>query len=722
MIGTIALYLGFFSAIAAGVIFFLQSQNRYKKIETTPIMVWYFHVIAVAVGSFYLLHALLTHKFELVYVFNHTGLSLPTKYLVSAFWAGQEGSLLFWALCSSFIGLILIHRKYRLLAPLMTLFSMGQSFLLLFLILESPFTLQAVTPADGLGLNSLLMDPWMVIHPPIIFIGYALFMAPCVFAMAALWKKDFHEWFLQALPWACAAWLFLGVGIIVGGAWAYRVLGWGGYWGWDPVENASLIPWLTGGALVHGLLLQRQKPYLLRTNMFMAVTTFLLIIFATFLVRSGVMAGFSVHAFTKTALSFYLLLFLLCYALIGYGLLILRLRDIPVALRVDGYLSKGGSFSLTIFMLVISAALILVGTLSPLITGIFGVPSSVDETFYLKSNAPLMLLLFLLLAFCPVLEWKSRNLYELLSRFRAAAVVFPVGVIIGYWLGVKSVFHLVFIGVIALAMTINGVELARRIGKGLKFCGGYLAHLGLALMFIGIVGSMGYTQSQLLYLHQAEPAFAFGYEFTYLGHSQQEGEKTFNISVNRTNENFVIKPRMYLAGSMPRWMKEPYISRSFKQDLYLSPLELRTKEKGETVVTNKGDTFTYGDYSFLVKDLIIKNNVFGEVIEVGVVLEVTGEGTEDTLVPALRQHDDGWKSLRAKLADGTEIAIDEVDLFFELAYLEFLGKTSHTEEILIAEIKVKPLISMLIFGSIILIAGTSMAVWRRFTSKKYEHD
>ena len=253
MPGKIALYIAFFSALGAGILFLLPLFTK-KQLNRSraAFQLYYIHTVAVVAASAFLLYALLTHQFQYYYVYANTDLSLGTAYLFSAFWAGQEGSYLFWALCGAVAGLFLLKKEHNLRHLVMPVFMAGQAFLLLFLVLDSPFRLLDWIPADGTGLNPLLKDPWMVIHPPIVFIGYALLIIPFAYAVAALYARDYHQGFMPALPWAVCGWFFLGAGIFIGGVWAYRVLGWGGYWGWDPVENASLIPWLAGTALVHG--------------------------------------------------------------------------------------------------------------------------------------------------------------------------------------------------------------------------------------------------------------------------------------------------------------------------------------------------------------------------------------------------------------------------------------------------------------------------------------
>jgi cytochrome c-type biogenesis protein CcmF len=724
MTGNIAIYIGFFTALAAGVLFFLHARGR-VNLEKSAVNAYYVHAAAVLAASAYLLHALLAHKFQYFYVYAHTDLSLSTEYLISAFWAGQEGSYLFWALCAALIGLVLLKSEPKIRSLLMPLFMAGQAFLLLFLMLESPFHLLDPVPLDGGGINPMLLDPWMMIHPPVVFIGYALLLVPFVYAAAALYKKEYHQIFINALPWAAAGWFFLGAGIFIGGAWAYRVLGWGGYWGWDPVENASLVPWLTASALVHGMLLQKQKRYFMRTNIFLALTTFLLVVFATFLTRSGVMAEYSVHAFADTALTYYLAAFMLSFALAGYGLFAARYRGISAGGDLEvPLLSRQGSFGMAIVVLCVSAVLVLLGTLSPLLTGLLGKPASVDETFYVRTNAPLAALLVLLLGFGPFLKFKKHTAQEIFSAVKWPLAAVPAAIVIALLAGVKSLFGLLFIGAAALALATNTVFFVRCWAKsGIKHSGGYLAHVGLALMFIGIFGSTAYSRSHKVHLYQDQPLKVFGYTFTYTGHAPEGDKYALDILVESENKTFTVRPKMFL-----RWFRgeeklmiEPAISRGIWRDLYVAPESLSLEEHSERFVLARGQSKTIEGYTILFKEFTFPQPHTGEeeeegIVEIGAVLEVTWQGQTETVIPVFRHTPAGNELIGAKLPGGeTEIKIDAIDASRGEARFVLGGDCCPGVELLVAELKLKPLISVLAFGTTLLIAGTALAVWRRFT-------
>lgn len=725
MIGTIALYLSLFSAVAASIFFGREATKKGEKPKSFALQarfIYYGHAIFTLLASLYLLYALLSHKFHYVYVYAHTDLNLPTAYLFSAFWAGQEGSFLFWTFCGAVVGLLILRREIKLLPHVMAVVSTGQAFIFLFLVLENPFIAFDFTPADGTGLNPLLMDPWMVIHPPLTFIAYALLIVPFAYAVAALWEKDYHEGFLRTVPWALIGWFFLSTGaIIIGGAWAYRVLGWGGYWGWDPVENASLIPWLIGAALIHGLLIQKQKHYLLRANIFLAITTYLFVVFATFLTRSGVMADYSVHAFAETRLTFFLVLFMLILALAGYGLFILRFKDMsPENAQPVTLMSRPFIFSFTIVLLCLSAAVVLMGTLSPIITGWFGTPATADQSFYIRTNTPILLLLFVALAVCPYLSWRRQGGMEFFREIRLFLFASLAIAAATFFLGVQDVLIILLVWVLALAFLTNTASLVKVLRKGLQYCGGYLAHVGIALMFAGVVASTAYTDSQLLFLSSGQPDQAHGYQFTFTGFSIEDEKNVLHIDVMGENNYFVARPKMYMAGE--RLMREPHISRNLWRDLYISPLELNLDDTGELFILRVGESVDIHGYTVKFDGLTVQDNHgMEEYVEVGAVLEIGLQGETMNAVPGVRVYQDKREYASVLLPGGAELYLVNVDAGTSRAQFELLiDCCGHRNDLLVVDVKYKPLISVLSLGAVLLVAGSGLATWRRFKVSRVE--
>ncbi len=715
MIGNIAQYIAFFTALAAGILFLMPLFNK-KSSDRNAVYLYYTHTAAVLAASAYLLYALLTHQFQYYYVYAHTELSLQPIYLFSAFWAGQEGSYLFWVLCGAISGLFLLKMEQKIRHLVMPIFLAGQAFLMLFLLLGSPFELLPSVPVDGTGMNPLLVDPWMVIHPPIVFIGYALLIIPFAYAVAALYKKDYQTTFLKGLPWAVGGWLFLGAGIFIGGVWAYRVLGWGGYWGWDPVENASLVPWLTCTALVHGMILQRQKQIYTRFNSFLAIITYLLVVFATFLTRSGAMAEYSVHAFPETPLRDYLTAFMVIFGLLGFLLFALRYREMGDKDN-DAFtlLNRPGSFGLTLVALCTSALLVLVGTLSPLLTGLFGTPSSVDEFFYWSTNAPVGLVLLILLGLCPYFRWKKDETGALLKLLKLPLALSAVATVVALIVGVRSLFDLLFMAAGTFALVSNTDILLRVLKKqGVKFSGGYLAHMGLALMFIGMMASTNYTLSHIIHLSQDRPVETLGYTFTYMGHIP-EGEKfSMNVLVGGGNISTIAAPKMYYANDM--LMREPAILRNLWRDLYISPMELTIDDHSNSFTVAKGQVFDFEDYNIKFVDFSMQPHEADGSVEIGAILEVRFFDEEETIMPIFIVDGDEYYYEGALLpGSDVEIYLEAVDASEGLALFAIDADCCPGEEILAVEVKIKPFISILGFGTALLIIGTTVAFWRRFT-------
>jgi cytochrome c-type biogenesis protein CcmF len=563
-----------------------------------------------------------------------------------------------------------------------------------------------------MGLNPLLMDPWMVIHPPIVFVGYALLIFPFAYALASLWKKDFQQGFLRALPWTAAGWLFLGTGILIGGAWAYRVLGWGGYWGWDPVENASLVPWLTCTALVHGLIAQKQNKLYIKSNLLLAIITYSLIIFATYLTRSGVMANFSVHAFAETTLSYFILAFFLVFLLGGLLVLVICYKNIPLDKNNYALFSRRGSFTITLIVLSLAAVLIMLGTLSPLLTGLFGNPASVDEIFYLQTNAPLFFVIFLVLTLCPLLTWKNEQIRLVLKQLKVILFILIPALVIGYIVGIKSALGLLMLATMVSALVVNVVSLKKALRRGLIYSGGYFAHIGLALLFIGVVGSTGYTQSQMVALTKGEAVEVLGYQLNYQGIVTEGNDNYPEVKITDGAKTFTARPNLYLAGG--RLMRSPAIHRNITRDLYISPVEVQLGASRDILTMSAGQSIEYNEYKIIFSGFQFEPHSQTGVIEVGALLEINRNGQITEHMPVMRYDNTGKYRDPVRVAEGVTITLEEIDADNGLVQLAIEDSNVNAGEVFIVEVKIKPLISLLIVGSILLAGGSALAVWRRF--------
>lgn len=381
--------------------------------------------LLITVASGILLNALLNHDFQITYVANYTSTDLPTFYLVTAFWAGQEGSLLFWLwLISLFTMVTLLFNldaEDRLAQTALGVLTAVQLFFLIVVsIPANPFVPVAQKLTEGFGLNPLLQHLMMIFHPPTLFIGYSAFAVPFAFALASLcFKRTDDYWIKKSRWWTLFAWLFLGGGNILGAAWAYEELGWGGYWAWDPVENSSLLPWLVATALIHSISIYVKRRQFRIWTFSLAIATFILCIYGTYLTRSGIA---SVHSFGASVLGTYFLVFIALASIFSFILLYFRREGLRSEHEVESVFSHEGSYLINNIILVMITIIIFYGTTLPLFTGGAQPPGGSQETltvsqdFFNQFSAPLAYLTLFVLAICPLLTWRETSWKELKDK------------------------------------------------------------------------------------------------------------------------------------------------------------------------------------------------------------------------------------------------------------------------------------------------------------------
>lgn len=473
--------------------------------------------LLTSAASILLLRAFLLRDFSNNYVFNYSSSDLPFFYTISAFWAGQEGSLLLWEWLTAFFGLLLLipilRRKAESLS-IYALFVLGgvQAYLLILLVgpaspfVETSAASLAYNP-EGMGLNPLLQHPVMVLHPPTLFVGYAGLAIPFVFAIAALiLKKSDDEWVRRCEHFTLVSWLFLGIGIFLGALWSYEVLGWGGYWAWDPVENASILPWIVATALIHSFRAYIRKGIYKIWTVFLAVLSFWLCIFATFLTRSGIIS--SVHAFGESPIASYFAWFLVITSLAFIGLLVFRYKDFTSEVEADSILSREYGFEVNNAVLTIFAITIAVATMLPVFTG----GRSVSVPTYNAMATFFGYLYLILIIFCPITGWKKTNLLKMSRNLIWPAVITAIFIFPLYYfygtniIGLLGLVLCVLAASIIVKVTIDGFLSSRKTSKKGIFVslfrlfsgerkhryGGLIAHLGIVVIFIGLIGSNYY--------------------------------------------------------------------------------------------------------------------------------------------------------------------------------------------------------------------------------------
>ena len=601
--GVVALWGAVIALVGSTVFYFLSLRGR-DGARSWARQLYALATFAVVLASGVLLFLILRHDFRLHYVYSYSDLSLSTSYLISTFWAGQEGSFLLWLLCGMLVGLPLIRYARHYEDRTLLVYNLAQLSLLLILVRQSPFRFLAdlppgQVPFDGQGLNPLLQNPWMTIHPPIMFVGYAATAVPFAFAVAALWGRQYDEWVKASLPWALLTVVTLGCAILLGGYWAYVTLGWGGYWGWDPVENSSLIPWLASAALVHGMLLQRARGRFRKLNFALAILAYVLVVYATFLTRSGVLADFSVHSFVDLGITGWLVANLTVFLVIGFGALAWRFREIPTQPGDEPFFSRTVFFVLAISALLGTAAMILLGTSAPLITRLATKPSQVGPAFYNKVTLPIGILLAMLLSVVPYLQWRGAS-GEFRKRMTAAGLLAIVFTAVGVALGAFGVLYVLFLFVSLFAFFSNLLKTIDEFRKRrVKVAGGYLAHVGLGLMLAGIITSSAFNRTEKVVLPLGEGKQVMGYTLTFKGVDKPTptAKDAMMVEVRDADGRaYVARPLMFRNEKSNQLVANPDVRVRLTHDVYVSPIEFDPGRppEGNTIELAKGGTAQVG--------------------------------------------------------------------------------------------------------------------------------
>ena len=416
-------------------------------------------------------------------------------------------------------------------------------------------------PEDGRGLNPLLQNFWMTIHPPILFLGFTSLAIPFSFALAALMKNENSRWLKLAMPWALFSGMILGLGIMLGGYWAYGVLGWGGYWAWDPVENSSLIPWILIVAGIHSMVSEEKTGRFKRASLLLCILAFLLVLYSTFLTRSGILGDASVHSFVDPGQEVYLFLvvFLSIFAIGSLALLILRFKSFKPKDEHEMKISSRESALITGTIILCAVAFIIaVGTSWPILS-----KGTIDAGFYNRMNLPLAILIAVINGMSILLVWKKSTGKEFLNSILlplGISVIITIGLVIT---GVRDIVYVVFIAASFFALFVNLKIALRLISKNVIKAGPYIAHLGIMILFLGIIGSSKYSEEVNLSLPLNESKEALGYKFTYKGSTPVKGDEekyNFNVVVEKDGSGFLLQPVMFYSEYSKGILKNPDIA------------------------------------------------------------------------------------------------------------------------------------------------------------------
>jgi cytochrome c-type biogenesis protein CcmF len=792
VIGHLLVLTAFVACGLAGVAYYRSTKDQLSTHwRRTARAAW----VAMTVGSiiaFAILgYVVVTHQFQYGYVYEHSSRSLPVQYLISSTWAGQEGSFLLWIIMNSFVGLALMRWAKDYEATTMTVVAVCQLFLISMIvglkigavpIGASPFTLLAdkfpdapmlkagLVPADGSGLNDLLQNYWMVIHPPTLFAGFAAMIVPFAFAVSAMWKKRYTEWVKPALPWALGAVMILGIGITMGGYWAYVTLSFGGYWAWDPVENSSLVPWIIGIAAVHTMIIQKRSGTSHKAAIFLSILAYMFVVYSTFLTRSGILGDVSVHSFVDLGLYNQLLLWILTMGVMGFGLFAYRWKELPTPRQEPSLLSRASMLFIGAMLLCAIAAVVILGTSAPILGNVFrDNPSTVPISFYNKWSLPLSIG-FVFLAGLGQLFWWNKMSVEsankVLVKPVVLAVVSTVLVLIltpfversarvvaqspalstvqaglfdglgGFWQTYGfGLLMLMLVFVAFFALYGNGMVMWR-IGRGNpRLAGGAVAHVGFAILVLGIVASSGFSRSisadptsgtgrNNFVVNLGQTARVAGYEMTYVGtETNEEGRPVYLLDVqDPSGDSYRLKPVVYHSTN-EQWIQHPDLRLGVKQDLFVAVSPAAMFDEGDganQVQLGKNDSTVVGDYMVYFSGFdLASDDQHSETQEivVGASLQITNLATKEVRSVKPLYIVDPDRSVRFEPA-----RIDDWDVGFTFigmnvdtgaVQLEVDGVASAPENWLVVQAYEKPLINLVWIGIIILSLGFLMAMYRR---------
>lgn len=724
----------------------------------------YGSLVMVVTLWFFMVALFLAHRFDIDYVNSYSSLDLTALYTIAATWGGQPGSFAIWGVFSAISAAFLVRRTRHFEPYVLTVYMVIQTGLLALMFISNPFKplmdpatgMLAQMPTDGQGLNPLLHNFWMILHPPVLFVGYALAAVPLAFALGGLLRHDYDGWVTRALPWAVAAWAFLGLALLLGAYWAYETLGWGGYWGWDPVENSSLVPWLMLTALLHGMLVQHvHGGGLRRSNVIMAILSYIAVLYASFLTRSGVLSNFSVHSFVAEGLREVMLAYLGVIGILSFIILALRWFDIPTKALSTKFFSRDSFSVLAILTLVLLAVVVSGGTSMPVISAVPGLGHSLQEMFgssftiddgsalggepledgrfslardfYERTTPPLGIVLVGLLIFSPLLDWRDMNPQRVVRGLRWPFVAGVVGTVVAILLGVRDALSLFYIGLGIVATGPNLLLLIRTVRSGWMRIGGYLAHVGFCIMLLGIVGSTVYaTPDERIILSTGEKVSIHDMDITFnQWESTPDGKGVLNLTVQRGGSTFNALPQLYFDQRMGSTMSTPSIKSYLLHDLYLSPVEYVRENNPNEPVLQRGQAAVVGPYQITFDNFQVDEHAFTEsgVAEVGAKLMVLYEGKEYEITPSINltpkenaeNPDEPFERIPATLPGGHTILLklfDPGQMMVQLT-VEGLNLPVKPAQVVIT-VSLKPAIGLVWVGVIVNVLGGAIAVYRRY--------
>ncbi len=794
-LGRFLVILGFVSAFFASIAYFFSTQKRDDLAEHNSwryygralFLVHAVSILGVVLTLFYLIYH---HRFEYMYVWQHSSLGLPVRYLFSCFWEGQEGSFMLWALWHAVLGLLMMFTTKKWEAPIMAVFAITQVFLMSMLlglwvgdvkIGSNPFALlrdSMEAPIfsnpnylsfikDGNGLNPLLKNYWMTIHPPTLFLGFSSTLIPFAFAIASLWVRDFTSWVKPALPWVLFSTIILGIGILMGGAWAYESLTFGGFWAWDPVENASLVPWLTLVAGLHTMVAYRHSGYGLVATFVFFILTFLFILLSTFLTRSGILGDTSVHAFTDLGMSGQLLIFMLFYIGLSIFLFIRSGKQIPSPQKEESASSREFWMFVGSLVFLLSALIVIIATCVPIWNkallavqelGILEDQSKISPPaikYYNDTHVWIAILLGLLSGAVQWLRFKKSDATKFVMSILLGLSVSALLTTFTALMTEITQWQYVIMLYAAFYASVSNLDYIIRVLKGkVNVSGGSVAHIGFGLMLVGILIS-NYKQeviskgnvrlgdfteeesSNNVLLRLNDPIRMGDYWVTYIGDSIYEGKNFYLVDYVRNNEvgdtveQFILMPNAEITPKMGI-VAHPDTRHYLHKDIYTHVTSVPNKDAIEAApdsfevsIAGIGDTFFIAKAFVIVED-VNKNPVVADGkegdIAIGVKLSIfnplTGIETKAEPIYLIRGREVIPQTTEVP-ALGVKFRIEKI-LIEENKFAIGVAQRDTASDFIVMKAIVFPWINLLWIGILIMTAGFIISIRRRRNENKKE--
>ena len=789
-LGNIFVILSFVMALLASVSYFFASRDNdaaasWKRIARISFRAHGLAVFGIVATLFFML---MNHYFEYEYVWHHSNKEMPMRYILSCFWEGQEGSFLLWTFWHVFIGLILQRSAKNFEAPVMTVISLVQAFLASMLlgififeyrIGSNPFTVllrehpdfaniplfqseNYLEKLDGRGLNPLLQNYWMTIHPPTLFLGFALTVVPFAYAIAGLWKRQFNAWLKPALPWTFLAVAILGVGILMGGAWAYEALSFGGFWAWDPVENASLVPWLTLVGAAHLMLINRNEGQSLFTTFFLSILTFILILYSTFLTRSGILGESSVHAFTDLGMSGQLLLYLLFFLAMGMVLLIINWRKIPKLKEEESIWSREFWMFVGAIVLLVSSFQIIFYTSMPVWNKLFNLnkaPLKDVVTFYNNWQLPFAFIVTILIAVGQFFKYKHTDPKQFIKKMLLSFIVsFVFTVLFIYLLDFNKGYYAILMFSSIFATVANFDYIVRVLKGKLGKAGASLAHIGFGLIMLGVLISTGkketisqntsgksveslgedFSNNENIVLMQGDTLPMGNYYATYVGRRSEGINVYFDVDYftkdaqGQFQKEFSLAPLIQMNPRMGN-SSEPDTRHYATFDLYsyVTYVDLETVSEKKAATTDeyvpaKNYDIKQGDTIFSSNAIIIfdslstnlsKENMQLSEEDIAVkahlrALDVKGQTYAATPVYLIKNN--SIEPIASKVDElGLQFMFWKINPETGKIEISLQEKKSNIKDFIVMQAIIFPYINILWIGCIVMVIGTSLSIWER---------